>query len=405
MYKFSQKNKRIIYSIIISGLILILYKWIHLFFEDKEYFLNIFKDKNLWISLYVTSIYFTSLSIGSLVFLGIQNISKSGWSIIIHPIMEKIASFIPYGTSIIFTIILLNSLKLNGIYNIFQWMDPNSSNYNIFIHKKKLIFNIPFFLIRNFLFLIGYNFFYFRIKNISKKLNFSHSLNEYNKLYSNSILFIIFFSITSVILSWDWIMFLNPHWFSTLFGWYFISSFLVTGIGIITIISILFKENGILNLFKKDHLHDLSKYLFSSSLLWTYFWFSQFLLYWYGNIPEEISYFLKRENIYNNIHLWLLIPNFLIPFFLLINSKNKTNPKIVLVTSIIILMGHYMDIYNLIVPELNGKFQIGIYEIGIFLMLGGFFCYILLLNFNKKELNFYGNPFFKESKNYKNPNI
>ncbi|WP_185873897.1 hypothetical protein [Blattabacterium cuenoti] len=412
-------KKKILFFLMIIGFFILFYEKIYssinlknnFFLEKKNYIHQTIDNKNKpWISLYISLFYFTTISLGSLLFLSIQSVSKSGWSIIIHPIMEVVASFIPYGGIMIFILLLFNSID---IIHLFHWMDSSLYNsislkYDKLIESKRLFLNIPFFLIRSLIYIIGWSFFYFKIKKISHKLDITHSLNDYKKLYFFSIFFIIFFSITSIIMGWDWIMSLNPHWFSTLLSWYILSTYLVTGIGTITIISIYMKKKGYLPFFNKNHLHDLSKYLFSTSLLWSYFWFSQFLLYWYGNIPEEISYFIRREESYGYIHFWMLIFNFLIPFFGLMSSKNKTNPKIVLPITYILLFGHYLDIYNLIKPEImvsfkNSFFFIFSEEIGALLLIGSIFLFILFKNLHKNKLNPIGNPFFQESKKYKYP--
>ncbi|AFJ90520.1 hypothetical protein [Blattabacterium sp. (Blaberus giganteus)] len=398
MYQFSRikiNKKIIIFLMIITvGFIII--------FLDRIF--NVKNNHKSWTVLYISIFYFTSISLGALFFLGIQNVSQSGWSVIIHPVMEKISSFIPYGGVMILIILLLNTMD---IVHIFYWMNSNLYNpifleYDKIAASKRIFLNIPFFLIRSVIYVLGYSFFYLNIKNISRTLYISHSLNDYKKLYFRSIIFIIFFSVISIFMTWDWVMSLNPHWFSTLFSWYVLSSFIITGISTITITAIYLNKKGYFPLFSKSHLHDLSKYLFSSSLLWTYLWFSQFLLYWYGNIPEEVIYFIKREKIYNSIHFWMLIPNFIIPFFGLISSKNKSNYKIVFSISLVLLIGHYIDIYNLIAPDVNERFCI--FEIiGSLLIIGGFFIYILYSNLNIKFNSSEGNPFFKESKNYKYP--
>ncbi|WP_185869668.1 hypothetical protein [Blattabacterium cuenoti] len=396
MYIFCKRKKIIIISIIIIGLIIILFNLFNNIKKERIYY-------ELFTGLYTSIFYFTSISLGSLFFLVLQNVSKSGWSIIIHPIMEEVSSFIPYGGFMILIIIFLNT---SDIIHMFHWMDtdlynPNSLKYDKIIASKEMFLNIPFFLIRSFIYVLGCSFFYFKIKKISKVLNVTSSLNDYKKLNFISIIYIIFFSIISIFMSWDWIMSFNPHWFSTLFGWYILSSTIITGISMITMIAIYLNKKKYFTLFNKNHLHDLSKYLFSSSLLWTYFWFSQFLLYWYGNIPEEISFFIKREENYNYIHFWMLIPNFIIPFFTLISSKNKINSNIVFSVGLILMIGHYINIYSIIYPDLNVKF--GMYEIGSILLIGGLFIYILFSNLNKKKLYSIGHPFFKESKNYKYP--
>ncbi|BBA17005.1 hypothetical protein [Blattabacterium cuenoti] len=406
MYQFYAMNKKkfIILIMIIVGFFFLFLERIFLYNKN----ISITNNHNPWIALYISIFYFTSISLGTLFFLGIQNVSKSGWSVIIHPIMEEISSFIPYGGIMILIIFLLNTMD---IVHIFHWMNldlynPIYLNNDKIVSSKRFFLNTPFFLVRSVLYILICSFFYSKIKKISCRLYITHSLNDYKKLYFVSIIFIIFFSVISIFMIWDWVMFLNPHWLSTLLSWYVLSSFIITGISTVTIIAIFLNKKGLFPLFRKSHLHDLSKYLFSGSLLWTYLWFSQFFLYWYGNIPEEITYFVKREEIYYSIHFWMLIPNFLIPFFCLMSSKNKSNYKIVFSISLILLIGHYIDIYNLIAPDIFSKnVNICILEIiGSILIIGAFFIYILFSNFSKRKLNSSeGNPFFQESKNYTYP--
>jgi hypothetical protein len=370
-----------------------------------KYLINQFKNRP-WSALYVAIFYFTTISIGSLFFLSIQYASKSGWSVIIYRIMELISSFIPYGMICILIILIFNKL---GFIHIFHWMNTsllncNSSNFDKIIYKKKFFFQIPFFFLRSIIYIVGYTFFLYYIKYLSKKLDYTKKIKYQKKLQKISIFFIIFFSITSMIMSWDWIMSLDPYWFSTIFGWYVLSTYLVTGITTITLVSIFFKKKGYLTKFNDNHLHDLSKYIFSSSLLWTYLWFSQFLLLWYGNIPEEIVYFLNRSEQYKNIHFWMLIPNFLIPLIGLMKSNFKRKKNIVQIIGLIILVGHYIDIYNMIFPSsVNGFYGFGLVEIGSILLTTGFFLFILIIEYKKINLYPRGNFFLKESEKYKYP--
>lgn len=356
-----------------------------------------------WSALYTASIFFTGITLGSLFFLAIQYISQSGWSIIIIRVMESIFSFFPYCAFIIFIIIGLNCIKY---INMFHWMDESlynihSNNYDEILNNRILFLNKKFFFFRSLLYIIICIFFIKKIKFFSKKLDENKNIKYFNKLYNISVYFIIFFSISSVIISWDWIMSLEPHWISTLFSWYVISGYILTGISTITIFSIFLKKIKVLTIFNENHLYDLSKYIFSSSLLWSYFWLSQFLLYWYGNIPEEIIYFLTRSNLYKSIHLWMMIPNLGIPFITLITSKIKKNSNLVLIIAIIVLIGQYINIYSLIMPGSVGPFYgFGILEIGSLLLLFGLFLIIFIKNIIKNSILPIGNIFLKESINF-----
>ncbi|WP_185872805.1 hypothetical protein [Blattabacterium cuenoti] len=399
-FKDKNKEKKFIIFFIILGLFLI-------FFDIIKFNNSLIEQlHNIIIITYTNILYLTLISLGILCFLTIQYVSKSVWSVIIYPIMEILSSFLPYGCMLIFIMFIFNSLN---IIQLLPWMNtnvvnPNSILYDEIIANKKEFLNVPFFLIRNIFYMIVWNVFYFKIKKISCILHNNYSIKLYEKLNSLSVKFIIFFAITSIFMGWDWIMFLNPHWISTIFSWYLFSSYLSAGIGVIILFSIYLNKIGYLSYFNEHHLHDLSKYLFSSSLLWTYFWFSQFLLYWYSNIPEEMIFFIKRTIFYENIHFWMLILNFLIPFFGLLSSKNKKNPLIVSMISIIILIGHYIDMYQLIIPEISlFKYNFGLADIGMLLIIVSIFLKIIFYNVNKHQLKYIGHPYFKESQHYKYP--
>jgi hypothetical protein len=342
-----------------------------------------------WAAFYVSAFYFTGVSLGALFFIVIQHVSNAGWVTILIPVMECIYSFLPYGSIGVLIILILNAL---GFFHIFPWMitsfrNPYSLNYNELIANKSPFLNITFFLIRSFIYITLWSFFIFRIKYLYRKLD---KKSDFRALRKASVVFIIFFAFSSMGMGWDWIMSINAHWFSTLFSWYIFCTHLVIGITTITMVSIFLKKNGYLSTFNSNHMHDLAKYMFSTSLLWTYLWFSQFLLCWYGNIPEEVSYFLQRSELYR-----MLFPTLLFTFIGLIRSNVKRKPRIVFLIGCIILIGHYIDIYNMIMPDCVGV-GFGFTEIGSFLFMSGFFLFFIFKNIEPT-----GHPFFHESKYYK----
>src|SRR5438552_8345628 len=337
--------KKISIFLILFGLTLFLiglYRSFH--FEEYNQKVNLFSSRKKkthdfshflhnrpWAAFYVSAFYFTGVSLGSLFFLVIQHVSNAGWVTILIPVIECIYSFLPYGSGGVLIIIILNAF---GFFHIFTWMipsfrNPYSLNYNELITNKSPFLNIPFFLIRSFSYITSWTFFIFRIKSLSSKLYKKSSIEDFRALRKASVGFILFFAFSSMGMGWDWIMSINAHWFSTLFSWYVILTHMVLGITTITMVSIVLKKNGYLSTFNSNHMHDLAKYMFSASLLWTYLWFSQFLLCWYVNIPEEVSYFLQRSELYKNIHLWMLFPTLLFPFIGLIRSNVKRKPRIV----------------------------------------------------------------------------
>jgi Ni/Fe-hydrogenase subunit HybB-like protein len=202
-------------------------------------------------------------------------------------------------------------------------------------------------------------------------------------------------------MSWDWIMSIDPHWFSTLFGWYVFASMAVSGITTIALISIYLKSNGYLPNVNDNHLHDLAKFMFGFSVFWTYLWFSQFMLIWYSNIPEEVVYFISRIEDYT-IPFWgMVVINFILPFLLLVSSSLKRINWIIVMAGVVILIGHYIDVFNMIMPSAVGdQWFIGIPEISSVMFFAGLFIYIVFSALTKSPLEAKGDPFNEESKKF-----
>jgi len=202
-------------------------------------------------------------------------------------------------------------------------------------------------------------------------------------------------------MSWDWIMSFDPHWFSTLFGWYVLAGMMVCAITTIALITIFLKSQGYLEIVNDSHIHDLAKFMFGFSIFWTYLWFSQFMLIWYANIPEEVTYFMTRIEDFNLPFFGMLAMNFLFPLLLLMNSDYKRVNWFVVLTGIVILVGHYIDIFVMVMPGTVGKsWFIGIPEIGSILFFLGLFILVVFTALTKAPLVLKNNPFMKESKNY-----
>jgi Ni/Fe-hydrogenase subunit HybB-like protein len=202
-------------------------------------------------------------------------------------------------------------------------------------------------------------------------------------------------------MSWDWIMSVDPHWFSTLFGWYVFASMFVSGITTIALITIYLKSKGYLEKVNHNHIHDLGKFMFGVSVFWTYLWFSQFMLIWYANIPEEVTYFITRIEDYNLPFFGMIALNFIFPLLLLMNSDYKRVNWFIVMTGIIILVGHYIDVFNMIMPATVGdKWFIGIPELSGIAFFAGLFIYVVFNSISKAPLEPTGDPLLKESEKF-----
>lgn len=339
----------------------------------------------------------------------IQHAAHAGWSIIITRIMEAIGSYLPWGGAILIIIMLLN-VSHNG--HLFHWMDPeltdpNSPHFDSILFEKKTFLNIPFYVFRNILYVVGASFFAWKLRQQSRKVDATKSAHDYQMLYRWAIGYIAFFGFASASWAWDWLMSIDPHWYSTMYIWYSMVSCLASAIAVIILISVYLKKNGFLPEFNDNHLHDLGKFLFATSMLWTYTWFAQFMLYWYANIPEEVNYFFGRFQHYSSTYLPMLIFNFLIPLLVMVSSSIKRNYKVVTIMAIVVIFGHIMDYFNMVMPGTVGPFwksaDMIMLILGAVMFITGLFIFIVMTTLSKLKLIPTGNPFLHESKIFEYP--
>ncbi len=214
-----------------------------------------------------------------------------------------------------------------------------------------------------------------------------------------SAIFLIIWAVSSSTMAWDWVMSLDPHWYSTLFGWYNFVSLWIACLCTIVLILIYLKRNGYLAELNENHLHDLGKYIFGFSVFWTYLWFSQFMLYWYGNIPEETRWWLDRARTnYKGIFYANLIINFLFPFLTLLRRDAKRNLNVLTIVASVLILSHWLDFFLMIMPPTVGDhWGIGFLEVGLFMTFAGLFLYLVFGELAKASLVPEKHPLYRES--------
>jgi hypothetical protein len=338
------------------------------------------------------------VSLGVLAFYAIQQVAQAGWSPVLFRIMQGITAYLPVGSVIFFIFLLLCGFHLN---HLFIWLDPEVVATDKLIANKSGYLNFPFWIIRAAIFLIGWNLYrYYSRKNCLAQDDANDNLN-YKKNFKLSAMFLVFFIVTESIMSWDWIMSIDPHWFSTLFGWYVFSSFFVSAITTIALVTLYLKSKGVLEHVNTSHIHDLAKFMFGFSVFWTYLWFSQYMLIWYANIPEEVTYFITRIELYNLPFFGAVVMNFVFPLLILINTDFKRITWVIVMAGVVILAGHYIDFFNMIMPGTVGdRWFIGISEIASVLFFLGLFIYVVFTALTKVPLLPKRNPFIEESKHF-----
>jgi hypothetical protein len=351
-----------------------------------------------WAALYVACIFFLLLSMGVLAFYAIQQVAQAGWSPVLFRVMQGLTAYLPVGSVIFFVILIMCGLHFN---HLFIWLDPEVVAHDKLIANKAGYLNFPFWIIRAAIFLIGWNLYrYYSAKNCLAQ-DASNDDSYYKKNFNISAGFLVFFIVTESIMSWDWIMSIDPHWFSTLFGWYVFASFFVSGITAIALVTVYLKSRGFLEHVNTSHIHDLAKFMFGISVFWTYLWFSQFMLIWYANIPEEVTYFITRIQLYNLPFFGAVVMNFVFPLLILMHSDFKRITWVICMVGVVILVGHYLDFFIMIMPGTVGdRWFIGIPEIASVLFFLGLFIYSVFTALTKVPLLPKRNPFIEESKHF-----
>ncbi|KQR95345.1 quinol:cytochrome C oxidoreductase [Chryseobacterium sp. Leaf180] len=360
-------------------------------------------------SIHFVAVFLFGLSCAVLFFYCIQHAAHAGWPIIITRVMEGIASYIPYGGIILIILMVLN-ITHQG--HLFHWMDPEltregSPTFDVILFEKKIFLNIPFYAARTLIYVIGATFFAWKLKKQSKKVDDTKSLVDYQMLYRWAVGYIAFFGFASAAWAWDWLMSIDPHWYSTMYIWYSMVSCLSSGIAVIILVSVYLKKNGYLPQFNDNHLHDLGVFLFATSMLWTYTWFAQFMLYWYANVPEEVNYFFGRFQHYGVTFLPMLIVNFLLPLLVLVSSSIKRNYKVVTIMACVVIFGHLLDYFNMVMPGTVGPFwktpEMILLVAGSVLFFAGLFIFTVMSGLSKLKLIPTGNPYLHESEIYEYP--
>jgi hypothetical protein len=351
-----------------------------------------------WAALYVAAFFFFMIALGTLAFYAIQRAAQAGWSPVLYRVMEGITAYLLPGGIIVIAILAMSGFHMN---HLFIWMDPEVVAHDKLIAGKVAFLNVPFFLGRAVFFLAGWVLYRFISRKFSLAQDNASDNSNHVKNFRLSAGFLVFFIVTESIMSWDWVMSIDPHWFSTLFGWYVFASMFVSGITTIALITIYLKSKGYLEFVNDSHIHDLGKFMFGVSVFWTYLWFSQFMLIWYSNIPEEVTYFITRIEDYNITFFGMIAMNFLFPLLILMNSDYKRTNYFIIMAGIVIILGHYLDVFNMIMPSAVGdQWFIGIPEVGGFFFFLGLFIYTVFTALSKAPLLAKGDPYMGESERF-----
>lgn len=293
-----------------------------------------------------------TLGLGGLFFVLVQHLSKAGWSVGPRRVAEWVSGILPW-TAILFIPVIVFAHDL-----FHHWMGEAAKTDQLIIDKSAYL-NVPFFYIRAALYFVLWTALVWKFAGSSKKQDESGDPALTTRLESLSAPSMFLFGVTLTFAGFDWLMSLEPHWFSTIFGVYVFSGAVVGSLALIALVMILLEKlNAASAVSTVEHRHDVGKLLFGFTVFWAYIGFSQFFLIWYANIPEETIYFLHRwEDGWSFWSYMLVIGHFIVPFFLLLSRHAKRNMLTLGIGAAWLLLMHFVDMYWMVMPTLGEEWS------------------------------------------------
>lgn len=355
----------------------------------------------IWANLWVNGVYFTGMSVIGMFFISYNYLAQAGWSAVFKRVPEALPAFLP------FTGVVLLLTFIFGGHDLFHWTheglyEVGGPEYDRIIAGKRGFLNTPFFLIRLVIYFVVWYGLWRVIRNLSLQEDEIGGTEFYEKSIRFGTAFLVVFGVTSSTSAWDFVMSIDTHWFSTMFGWYTLASWHVAGLAVITLTVVMLRERGYLRAVNSSHMRDLGKFVFAFSIFWTYVWFAQFLLIYYANLPEETIYFIERFRGYGGFYkapfFITLFLNFFFPFLVLMTRDAKYTHSILKVACWSVIIGHYMDFYTNIMPgSVGSAAELGALEWGFFLLFICAFAYTIASQLEKANLIPRNHPMLEES--------
>lgn len=348
-----------------------------------------------WANYLLNNVYFISLAVGAMLFLAIQRVTHSGWSAGFLRVPEAMGAYIPVA-AVLFLVLI------PGVHSLYHWSHADAVSHDPLLAHKAPYLNLPFWVVRMVVFFGLWILMTWLIRRISEREDQTGGMEFFRKgeHYAKVFIFIVIISFTFAMI--DWIMSIDAHWYSTIFA---IKNFVAAfhhGSIIIAFIVLILHQRGYFPFLNKYHVGDFSRYIFMLCIIWGYFWFAEFMLIWYANIPEETAYFIPRvrgEGFRFFFFANILI-NWFLPFALLMPKATAQNMTFVKILIPFLIVGQFIDLYMQIFPGTVGEQVIGFQEVGIFIGFAGLFMLVTGRALTRSNLYPVNHPFLEESKHH-----
>jgi hypothetical protein len=348
-----------------------------------------------WSNLLIVGYYLLTLSLGGALFVALSYASGATWSVGFRRVPEAMARLVaPYGV-VLFCILFWQRER-------YSWHHHGTTDPGTFWFKE-LWMKPDFWLLRSACYIVLWILLSYALVAVSRRQDQDQALRWTLLNRRLSAVFLVVFAVTFSLASCDWLMLLEPMWFSTMWGVYNFAGMAQATIAAIVVFSLTLKSQGSLgSAFTDEHLHDLGKLLLGFSCFWMYIWFSQYMLIWYTNIPEETSFFMTRtQGPWGPIQVLSILLNWLIPFFALLPRPHKRNPYFMMRIAAVILLGRWIDLYLIVFPATLGpEAPASIWEVAGVLLLISSFGGMFLRSFQRAATLPVGDPLLQASLHY-----
>ena len=361
-----------------------------------------------WAVLLQNSTYWLLLVNASMFFICVTTMAHGGWQIAFRRIPEAISSAVPVLGIITFVILL--AIVFGHRTDIYHWLDKDAVAADKILNGKSGFLNPGFFLVFSAISILLWWLLGRKMRTMSLESDAAPMDYDQSKkwIWKNTVwasLFTVVFGLTvASTLPWLWLMSIDAHWYSTMYSWYTFASTFVSGMSLIALIVIFLKNQGKLEYVTDEHLHDIGKFMFAFSVFWTYLWFSQYMLIWYSNQPEETRYFIDRigtarqPGAYKGIFFFNLIVNFACPLLILMKKSTKRSYTVITFMAVLIIFGHWIDFYQMVMPgTVRENAQMLPFEFGIAALFIGIILWCVGRYLSSNSLLAKNHPYLKES--------
>jgi hypothetical protein len=343
-------------------------------------------------------VYFLTLALGALFFVLISHLTRAGWNVALRRVGEAV-------TFTLGPLALLATLLFPGIPHLYEWSHTEAVAHDPLLAGKAAYLNVPFFLARLAFYFVAWNVIahYFRRRSVEQDQTGRPEITVRMELRSAPAM--IVFALTTTFAAFDLIMSLYPHWYSTIFGVYVFAGAVLGFFALLALLLAGLQSQGYLRrMVTTEHYHDLGKLMFAFVVFWAYIAFSQYMLIWYGNVPEETVFYLKRQTgPWARLSTLLLFGHFFLPFFALMSRYPKRRHVALLSAAVWILVMHWLDLYWLIMPDASPhSLDFRLVDLASFLGIGGIFFAAVLWRMGRHELVPVRDPRLGESVAFEN---